>query len=94
MPTRELAREMIADGLRAKLICVDPAKLAPEFAGRDFDNQLLADLPPAVDPCGENGEFHSFVYDGPMFKSEIPVVSGEREQRDGFWFCDVVPQKA
>jgi uncharacterized protein (TIGR00290 family) len=89
MPTRELAREMIAAGLRAKLICVDPAKLAPEFVGRDFDEQLLADLPPGVDPCGENGEFHSFVYAGPMFDREIPVVAGERVQRDGFWFCDV-----
>src|SRR6516225_7504654 len=62
MPTPDLAREMIAPGLRAKLVCVDPAKLAQEFVGRDFDNQLLAELPPGVDPCGENGEFHSFVH--------------------------------
>ena len=92
-PTRALAREMIAAGLRAKLVCVDPAKLAPEFVGRDFDEKLLDDLPPGVDPCGENGEFHSFVYAGPMFRREIPVVAGERVQRDGFWFCDVVPDK-
>ena len=91
MPTRNLAEEMIANGLRAKLVCVDPAKLAPDFAGRDFDKQLLSDLPPGVDPCGENGEFHSFVYAGPMFTREIPVMTGERVQRDGFWFCDVAP---
>jgi len=92
-PTRALAREMIAAGLRAKLVCVDPAKLAPEFVGRDFDEKLLDDLPPGVDPCGENGEFHSFVYAGPMFRREIPVVAGEGVQRDGFWFCDVVADK-
>jgi uncharacterized protein (TIGR00290 family) len=91
MPTRDLAREMIAAGLRAKLVCVDPAKLEPKFVGCDFDEQLLADLPPGVDPCGENGEFHSFVYAGPMFRREIPVVAGEQVQRDGFWFCDVAP---
>ncbi len=93
IPTQQLAREMIAAGLRAKLVCVDPKKLAPEFAGRDFDLQLLADLPPEVDPCGENGEFHSFVYGGPMFDREIPVVAGERIERDGFWFCDVLPHE-
>ncbi len=91
IPTHQLAHEMIAGGLRAKLVCVDPRKLAPEFAGREFDLQLLADLPPEVDPCGENGEFHSFVYGGPMFDRELPVVAGERVERDGFWFCDVLP---
>lgn len=89
IPTDQLARQMISAGLRAKLVCVDPKKLAPEFAGRDFDLQLLADLPTEVDPCGENGEFHSFVYAGPMFNRAIPVVAGERVERDGFWFCDV-----
>src|SRR5262245_29034925 len=64
MPTTELAREMIAAGLRARLVCVDPAKLAAEFVGRDFDERLLVELPPGIDPCGENGEFHSFVYAG------------------------------
>lgn len=93
IPTDRLAREMIDSGLRAKLVCVDPRKLAPEFAGRDFDRQLLADLPDGVDPCGENGEFHSFVYGGPMFDREIPVVAGERVERDGFWFCDVLPKQ-
>lgn len=94
LPTDRLAREMIAGGLRAKLVCVDPKKLSSEFAGRDFDEQLLADLPPNVDPCGENGEFHSFVYGGPMFGPEIPVVTGERVERDGFCFCDVLPASA
>jgi uncharacterized protein (TIGR00290 family) len=91
IPTGQLARQMIAAGLRAKLVCVDPKKLAPEFAGRDFDLQLLADLPAEVDPCGENGEFHSFVYAGPMFDRPIAVVAGERVERDGFWFCDLLP---
>jgi uncharacterized protein (TIGR00290 family) len=93
IPTRELADEMVRSGLRAKLVCVDPRKLAPEFVGRDFDEQLLVDLPSSVDPCGENGEFHSFVYAGPMFDRKIPVVPGERVQRDGFWFCDVLPEQ-
>lgn len=91
LPTRELALEMMAAGLRARLVCVDPAKLEPEFAGREFDGQLLADLPADVDPCGENGEFHSFVYAGPMFRHEIPIVTGEHVQRDGFWFYDIRP---
>jgi uncharacterized protein (TIGR00290 family) len=90
-PTDELARTMVRSGLQAKLVCVDPKQLAPEFAGRDFDEKLLADLPPGIDPCGENGEFHTCVYAGPMFDREIPVVTGERVQRDGFWYCDVLP---
>ncbi len=91
IPTDALAHEMISGGLRARLVCVDPKSLAPEFAGRDFDSQLLADLPPDVDPCGENGEFHSFVYAGPMFNKEIAIVTGERVQREGFWYCDILP---
>ena len=90
LPTDALARDMIAGGLRAKLVCIDPKKLSPEFAGRDFDEQLLRDFPAGVDPCGENGEFHSFVYAGPMFSREIPVTVGERVQRDGFWYADLV----
>lgn len=89
IPTEQLAHDMIAGVLRAKLVCVDPRKLAPEFVGRDFDEQLLADLPAGIDPCGENGEFHSFVYAGPMFNADIPIVAGERVERDGFWFCDI-----
>ena len=91
LPTDELARTMISGGLRAKLVCVDPKSLAPEFAGRDFDEQLLADLPAGVDRCGENGEFHSFVYAGPMFSGEIAVTTGERVQKEAFWYCDLLP---
>jgi uncharacterized protein (TIGR00290 family) len=90
IPTHELAREMIRAGLKAKLVCVDPRKISPEFAGRDFDEQLLSDLPAEVDPCGECGEFHTCVYAGPMFRREIPVLAGERVERDGFCYCDVV----
>ena len=91
-PTKELAQKMLMAGLRAKLVCVDPKQLPASFAGRDFDRSLLYDLPAAVDPCGENGEFHSFVYAGPMFKREIAVRTGEILERDGFWFCDVLPE--
>ena len=91
-PTRELAQEMLKAGLRAKLVCVDPKQLPSSFVGRDFDQSLLDDLPAAVDPCGENGEFHSFVYAGPMFKRAIAVRKGEIVERDGFWFCDVLPE--
>jgi uncharacterized protein (TIGR00290 family) len=94
IPTRQLAEEMIAGGLRAKLVCIDPKTLSSDFAGRDFDRQLLADLPPNVDPCGENGEFHTCVYSGPMFQHEIPVSSGECVEREGFWFADLIPAAA
>lgn len=90
IPTPQLAEEMIAGGLRAKLVCVDPKKLSPDFAGRDFDRQLLVDLPAGVDPCGENGEFHTCVYAGPMFSHEILITTGETVERDGFCFCDVM----
>jgi uncharacterized protein (TIGR00290 family) len=90
-PTAALARRMIAAGLRARLTCVDPKVLPEKFAGREFDARLLADLPPAVDPCGENGEFHSFVYDGPMFAAPVPVKLGEVVRRDGFVFADLLP---
>ena len=87
--TRRLAEEMIDNGLRARLVCVDPRKLPAEFAGREFDATLLRDLPPGVDPCGENGEFHTVVYAGPMFREPIPIESGEVVERDGFVFTDV-----
>jgi uncharacterized protein (TIGR00290 family) len=90
-PTNALARHMLDAGIRAVLTCVDPKQLAPEFAGRPFDEALLADLPPSVDPCGENGEFHTFVYDGPGFASPIDVEVGDVVERDGFVFCDVRP---
>ncbi len=91
--TTELAHEMIASGLRARLTCVDPRKLDASFAGREFDEQLLRDLPPGTDPCGENGEFHSFVYAGPMFRHAIPIETGEVVEREGFVFADLLPAK-
>lgn len=90
LPTIELAREMIASGLRARVTCVDPQQLPASFAGREFDAGFLADLPPAVDPCGERGEFHTFAYDGPMFHYPVPVQSGEIIERDGFVFADLL----
>ena len=89
-PTRALAEEMIGGGVRACLTCVDPRVLPASFAGRQFDRTLLADLPPGIDPCGENGEFHSFVWDGPMFAHPVQVRVGETVERDGFVFADVL----
>lgn len=89
--TRALARDMVESGLVAYLACIDPRKLPVEFAGRRFDVELLADLPADVDPCGENGEFHTIVTAGPMFASPIPVTLGETVERDGFIFTDVLP---
>ena len=90
LPTAELASEMVAAGLRARVTCVDPRQLSKSFAGREFDADFLADLPPAVDPCGERGEFHTFAYDGPMFQHSIPVQPGEVVERDGFVFADLL----
>ncbi len=92
IPTAQLARDMIAAGVRAKLTCVDPARLDKSFVGRDFDADLLETLPANVDPCGENGEFHTFVHDAPVFSSPIPVRGGEIVERDGFVFADVLPE--
>ncbi len=89
--TRKLAAEMIDGGLVACLTCVDPRKLDRAFAGRGFDHALLADLPAGIDPCGENGEFHTFVSAGPMFRVPIPVRCGDVVERDGFVFADMVP---
>jgi len=88
-PTKELAEEMVSAGLQARLTCVDPRKLDRTFAGRVFDRSLLTDLPTSVDPCGENGEFHSFAFAGPMFQHPIPNQLGEIVDRDGFVFADV-----
>lgn len=90
IPTDELAKQMMAGGLRARLTCVDPRKVPAEFAGREWNAGLLAELPEGVDPCGENGEFHSFCWAGPMFSGEIPVVAGERVERDGFVYAELV----
>jgi uncharacterized protein (TIGR00290 family) len=87
--TRARAQEMIAGGLVAHLTCVDPSKLDRAFAGRAFDAALLADLPAGVDPCGENGEFHTFVSAGPMFCDPVQVRRGEVVERDGFVFADL-----
>jgi uncharacterized protein (TIGR00290 family) len=89
--TPQLAREMLAAGLRAVLTCVDPKQLDPRFVGRWFDGDVLADLPPGVDPCGERGEFHTFCCAGPMFREPISISVGESVLRDGFWFADVIP---
>jgi len=91
LETGRLAREMIAGGLEAYVACVDPRKLPTTFAGRRFDLGLLADLPADVDPCAENGEFHTFACAGPMFARPIAVKTGEIVARDGFVFCDVMP---
>jgi uncharacterized protein (TIGR00290 family) len=89
-PTVPLAQAMIDSGLEAYLATVDLKKLPAEFAGRKFDAQLLADLPDGVDPCGENGEFHTCVVAGPMFSRAIAVVTGEHVERDGYAYCDLV----
>lgn len=88
-PTRDLALDMIEAGLKARLTCIDPRKLDRRFAGREFDAHLLCDLPDHVDPCGENGEFHSFAYAGPMFTTAIAVDAAEVVDRDGFVFSDL-----
>jgi len=90
IPTHELARTMVAAGLRAHITCVDPRQLDRSFAGRIFDTDFLADLPAGVDPCGENGEFHSFATDGPMFSKRLEVQAGEVVERDGFVFADLL----
>ncbi|HMH80995.1 MAG TPA: hypothetical protein VK514_12270 [Candidatus Acidoferrum sp.] len=87
--TRELAQEFCALGFRAIAVCIDSNKLSCEFAGREVDESFFRDLPEGVDPCGENGEFHTFVYDGPIFSNAIAVERGEVVERDGFYFCDL-----
>ena len=90
-PTAALAREMIDGGVRAHLVCVDLKKLPRDFAGRTFDHDLLAALPAAADPCGENGEFHTFVSEGPMLSRPLAVKRGEVVEREGFVFADLLP---
>jgi diphthamide synthase (EF-2-diphthine--ammonia ligase) len=88
-PTAALAHEMIAGGLRARVVCVDPRVMPRDLAGAEFDERLLASLPPGIDPCAENGEFHTCATAGPMFSRAIPVESGEVVERDGFVFSDL-----
>lgn len=90
LATDALAAEMIAAGLKAKITCVDPKVLPATLAGREFDQDFLSALPPGTDPCGEKGEFHSFVHDGPMFQRPVRVATGEIVERDGFVFADLL----
>ena len=92
LPTPQLARDMIAAGVKAKITCIDPAKLSKSFAGRDYDLPLLEALPSAIDPCGENGEFHTFVYESPVFSRRLAIRNGEVIERDGFVFADILPE--
>jgi len=91
IPTPQLAADMINAGIRAKITCVDGSKLDRSFAGREFNREFIESLPPTADPCGENGEFHTFVYEAPVFADPIPVEIGEIVERDGFIFADVLP---
>ena len=91
IPTNELSKEMVSSGLRAKITCIDPKHLPADFAGHEYDNTFLEQISDSIDPCGENGEFHSFAYDGPMFKDKVNVRVGETVTRDGFVFTDILP---
>ncbi len=91
--TSEFVRKFIALGFKAVVTCVNSEALDGSFAGRLIDDEFLASLPPGVDPCGENGEFHSFVFDGPSFKEEVRFSVGERVLRDSFRFCDLLPER-
>lgn len=88
--TTALAHDFIQRGYTATLCCVDPVQIAPHLVGRAYDLALLDDLPPTADPCGENGEFHTFVHGGPIYRSAIQISVGDRVNRDGFWFCDLL----
>ena len=90
MDTARLAREFVIDGFRAVVVCVDPRLLDAAFVGREFDHELLDDLPSSVDACGENGEFHTFVYDAPIFTQPVKCSRGEVVERHGFVFCDLL----
>jgi uncharacterized protein (TIGR00290 family) len=90
MPTHTLSREMIRNGLRAVITCIDPKHIAPGFAGLEYSESFLNQIPESVDPCGENGEFHSFAYAGPMFNETMAISVGEVVQRDGFVFADIM----
>jgi uncharacterized protein (TIGR00290 family) len=87
--TAQLAEEFVDDGFRAVVVCVDAARLDAGFCGREFDREFLRDLPRTVDPCGENGEFHTFVYDGPIFEHALEVTRGGVAERGGFVYCDL-----
>jgi diphthamide synthase (EF-2-diphthine--ammonia ligase) len=88
--TSSLAREMVSSGLKAHVVCVDPRRMPTALAGRAFDESLLRDFSADIDPCGENGEFHTFAWDGPMFSRPVAVTVGETVERDGFVFTDLI----
>lgn len=90
--TDRLIGEFLDQGFKAVVVCVDPSQLDPAFVGREIDAHFVADLPKGVDPCGENGEFHSFVFDGPIFHEPVQFQLGETMSRQGFWFCDLLPR--
>jgi uncharacterized protein (TIGR00290 family) len=90
IPTDQLAQQMISGGLKAVITCLDPRVMPEQLAGYQFSRQLLEELPETVDPCGENGEFHTFAWDGPMFKNPVSVVGGEVVKRDGFVYADLL----
>ena len=92
LDTRELARDFVRDGFSAVLVCVDPRVLDKSFVGRTLDDALLDDLPATVDPCGENGEFHTFVFQGPIFKQPLRCARGEVVLRNNFYFADLLPE--
>jgi uncharacterized protein (TIGR00290 family) len=89
LETGKLIRDMLAAGIRCRIACLDPRKLPASFAGRDLDERLIEEFSAGTDPCGENGEFHTFVYDGPMFANPIPIENGETVEREGFLFTDL-----
>lgn len=92
--TEKLSQGMIVGGLRARITCIDPKHMPEELVGREYNESFLRDLPQGVDPCGENGEFHSFVFDGPMFRYPLNITVGEVVHRDGFVFCDLLARDA
>jgi uncharacterized protein (TIGR00290 family) len=92
--TKSLANFFIDSGFKAIVCCVDPKVLSEQYCGLDFDRNFLSKLPPGIDPCGENGEFHTFVYDGPIFREEIKIKLGEIVLRDGFYFADIMPVRS
>jgi uncharacterized protein (TIGR00290 family) len=94
IPTAELSQDMVRHGLRAKLTSIDPRYLSEEYIGCEFDHVFLESLPESIDPCGEHGEFHTFVYDGPMFRKPLFVTVNEIVHRDGFVYADVVQEQA
>jgi uncharacterized protein (TIGR00290 family) len=91
LPTTALSREMVSSGLKAIITCVDSSHLSTEFTGREYNEAFLNDIPNNIDPCGENGEFHSFAFDGPMFKNSIKIILGKTIRRNAIYFTDLLP---